>query len=306
MITIQAYIEEFEQLGTTLEISTDNITFTAVNVFNDDGIAGDLAAGDGIYTAEFSNTFSVDQLYYRLAMSDGSTYPCDSKMMWLTSPTTGIMINEIMTQNTNFISDENGEYDDWVELYNAGQNDINLTGYYLTDDINNPNKFPLPAVTLGVGDFLLIWLDDDLEQGPLHASFRMGATDNTLWLMRTQTGVLRIQDGFSPCLSGANQSVERITDGGQEIVMTSDPTPGYSNVTNIIENANTQIVIFPNPVQSELHFSLRVASCTLLDLTGRELDTYRQIQNIRVDHLATGHYLLRFSDGSVHHFVKVD
>lgn len=304
-ITLMAFIEPAAGVTFELQLSTDNTNFEAYPLFNDAGTSGDQLANDGLYTVSFENNYTSDQLYYRIALSNGTTFPCLAKMMWLTSPTTGIMINEVMTQNTTFHADDAGEYDDWVELYNASQNDINLGSYFLTERISNPNAFPLPAVTLNAGDFLIVWLDNDTEQGPLHAPFAMGSTDNALWLLRTQTGSLRIQDGFSPCQSGANLSVERLVDGGQEVAITSDPTPGYSNVTSIVEHSGPRIVVFPNPAQSIVHLSERVSTCTLLDMAGRILSIYTDVRSIPIDHLAPGHYLLRLADGSARTFAKL-
>lgn len=305
-VTIMAFIEPSSEIDFELQISTDNTTFTPMSLFNDAGANGDDVAGDGLYTAQFENTFASDQLYYRLTMSDGTTFPCAAKMMWLTSPTTGIMINEVMTQNSTVWSDESGEFDDWVELYNSSENDINLSGYFLTDDIENPNAFPLPAVTLNAGEFLIVWLDNDMEQGPLHATFGMGSSNNFLWLLRTQTGTLRIQDGFSPCLSGPDQSVERLIDGGQEVASTLDPTPGYSNVTSIAETTEPRIVVFPNPARTSLHLSERVEACTILDMTGRVVSNHKQVQSLPIEHLSPGHYFLRLPNGSTQTFTKVN
>ena len=46
----------------------------------------------------------------------------------------GIVINEIMSSNTTTIYDEEGDASDWIELYNNGANQVNLVGYYLSDD----------------------------------------------------------------------------------------------------------------------------------------------------------------------------
>ncbi len=68
-----------------------------------------------------------------------------------------IKINEIMSSNGSFHADEDGDYEDWVELYNAGSEPVNLEGYGLSDDISEPLKWTLPSVTLEPDDYLLIW-----------------------------------------------------------------------------------------------------------------------------------------------------
>ena len=49
----------------------------------------------------------------------------------------GLVINEIMASNTISVSDQDGEYDDWVELYNGNSFSLNLNGYYLSDNEND-------------------------------------------------------------------------------------------------------------------------------------------------------------------------
>ncbi len=61
-------------------------------------------------------------------------------------PTEGLFINEFMAENDSTIQDPEGSgYPDWIELYNAGPNAIELGGMYLTDDESDPTKWMIPA-----------------------------------------------------------------------------------------------------------------------------------------------------------------
>lgn len=60
------------------------------------------------------------------------------------SAAAGLFINEFMADNDSLIQDNFGEYDDWIEIYNAGPNAIDLGGMYLTDDMNDPKKWMIP------------------------------------------------------------------------------------------------------------------------------------------------------------------
>ena len=68
--------------------------------------------------------------------------------------------------NANNVSDEFGEFDDWVELFNAGSTPVALGGKYLTDNLGDPDKFALPAETLAAGDWAFYWADNDLSRDP--------------------------------------------------------------------------------------------------------------------------------------------
>jgi hypothetical protein len=60
-------------------------------------------------------------------------------------PAHGLFINEFMADNDSTIQDPDGSgYPDWIELYNAGPNAVDLGGMYLTDDANDPTKWIIP------------------------------------------------------------------------------------------------------------------------------------------------------------------
>jgi len=68
-----------------------------------------------------------------------------------------VVINEFLASNGNILADEDGDYEDWIELYNPTAEPINLDGYTLTDKPDNPSKWTFPAVTIQPKGFLLIW-----------------------------------------------------------------------------------------------------------------------------------------------------
>jgi hypothetical protein len=68
-----------------------------------------------------------------------------------------IVINEVMASNATTIADEDGDYPDWIELYNAGTETVNLEGYGLSDNYNSPFKWIFPDVNIEPGQHLLVW-----------------------------------------------------------------------------------------------------------------------------------------------------
>ena len=71
-----------------------------------------------------------------------------------------VVINEMMPLNGSFLADMDGDYSDWIELYNAGTGEVDLSGYGLTDDIDMPFKWTFPSVKLPARDFLLVFASD--------------------------------------------------------------------------------------------------------------------------------------------------
>jgi spore coat protein CotH len=140
-----------------------------------------------------------------------------------------LVINEIMADNGATLADPAGEYDDWVELYNRGDEALNLAGYHLSDNVENPLAFALPEVTLAPGGYFLIWCDNDPDQGAEHADFRLSKDGETLLLSTLTETVDRVE--FGP--QTTDVSWARRPDGSEDWVGCWDASPGSANVCNL-------------------------------------------------------------------------
>ncbi|MDA7502320.1 CotH kinase family protein, partial [Chitinophagales bacterium] len=95
-----------------------------------------------------------------------------------------IVINEIMASNSTSVQDEAGEFEDWIELFNTGTEAVDLTGWHLTDNTNLYSKWEFPAgTTLGAGEYLIIWADEDSSEELLHANFRLSSSGESVLLI---------------------------------------------------------------------------------------------------------------------------
>ena len=61
-----------------------------------------------------------------------------------------------MAINNGTLADGDGDFSDWIEVQNRGDMSIDLAGAHLTDDPDDPSRWPFPSVTLGPGDYLRI------------------------------------------------------------------------------------------------------------------------------------------------------
>jgi len=68
-----------------------------------------------------------------------------------------VKINEFLASNGHVLADEDGEFEDWIELYNPTTEPINLVGYTLTDNPKDPKKWVFPEISIQPKGFLLIW-----------------------------------------------------------------------------------------------------------------------------------------------------
>ena len=141
-------------------------------------------------------------------------------------PTGDLVINEFMAINDTTIADPDGEFDDWVELYNRGTEPIDLARYFLSDAADDPFAFALPEVTLAPGDHYLIWCDNDPEQGPDHAPFALSGRGESVVLSTESVTVDLIEFGEQL----ADVSLARDPDGAESWVVCASPSPNAANV----------------------------------------------------------------------------
>ncbi len=96
-----------------------------------------------------------------------------------------VVINELMPVNSYTVADQNGQFDDWVELYNKSYSDVDLSGYFLSDNSKNNLKWKFPQGTTITGNgYLIIWADDDTTQSGLHANFKLSSEGEDVVLSR--------------------------------------------------------------------------------------------------------------------------
>ena len=141
-----------------------------------------------------------------------------------------VVINEFMADNEESLQDRDGDYSDWIELYNKEEYPVNLNAYALSDNISNLRKWPFPDVIIPARGHLLIFASGkNYSDGvDLHTNFRISADGEKLFLTNNQ-GIL-IDSTRSLWLS-ADEAYGRYPDGSNNWFKTFDATPGSTNNT---------------------------------------------------------------------------
>ena len=144
--------------------------------------------------------------------------------------TPAVVINEWMAVNTGSVLDPaDGHPDTWFELFNTTAQAVNLSGWHLTDDPNQPTKFTIPGgVTLAAGGHMVIWADDETLQGGNHVNFTLTNTGGLIALFDASA---QLVDSVTYGAQATNISQGRTPDGSDTIVNFSAPTPGAANLT---------------------------------------------------------------------------
>ena len=197
---------------------------------------GDLA---GIWTPDGGLVDSVEFGDQSPDVSFGRLPDGGSDWQYLQIPTPGeantadpaqvpeLYINEVMASNETTFSDEAGEYDDWIEIYNPGNEDIDMGGLFMTDDLMDAGAWLVPdGVVVPANGFIVIWADNDPEQGDHHGTFQLSGSGETVGLFALD-GVTIIDSVDFPALE-SDAAYGRIQDGGPDWDVLP-ATPGTSN-----------------------------------------------------------------------------
>lgn len=147
-------------------------------------------------------------------------------------PDLSLVINEFMASNSSTIADPQGDYDDWVEIYNHSDAPMDLAGMYLTDRLDEPMRWQVPrsasqSTVVPPGGYLLIWLDGDTDDAGLHASFSLAADGEAIALFAPDGTTL--VDGITFGEQRPDVSYGRSPDGTGPFGFMLAPTPEASN-----------------------------------------------------------------------------
>lgn len=142
----------------------------------------------------------------------------------------GVVINELQAANSVTIQDQSGAFPDWIELFNAGDEIVDLSAFTLTDDPAQPQRWPFPSgTTLEAGAHLIVFADGDPSLvDELHASFSLSRNGETLQLVGPAADDLPVVDSVEFGIQFQDHSWARMPDGG-EWAEDDTPTPGGPN-----------------------------------------------------------------------------
>jgi len=143
-----------------------------------------------------------------------------------------VMINEYSVSNLATFTDNYGQYEDWIELFNAETSNVDLAGYYLSDDPDNPQKWQFPeGSVLPAQSFGKIWVSgrNEVTGNNYHTNFKLSQTKDIPEhiVLSDQLGI--ILDDIPLVITQKEHSRGRTTDGSVLWSIYTNPSPGISN-----------------------------------------------------------------------------
>ena len=285
-VSSSIYVDELSSASVTYSLSDSELLQGEGNLFSDPQYLDQT-----IYNLELSSNspcldsgspnFPLDQDGTNSDMGSYYMYNSDDYPFEITYDLIDqLKINELLAGNDATNTDEAGEFDDWIELYNPTNQNLNLSGLFLAEGADQW-QFPDTMSTISPGDFLLIWCDDDESQGPLHTNFKLSMDGEQIKLLKSDGETIIDSLSFGPQI--IDQSYGRIPDGNDEWGFMI-PSPGFSN-TDLSIFMSAQIPEdfdlsqnFPNPFNPStvIRYALPKDSFVFLkviDLMGREVKT---------------------------------
>jgi hypothetical protein len=169
----------------------------------------------------------------------GWTYTVDVSL-----PVGQVVISEFLAENATGLKDEDGDPEDWVELFNSGSTPVDLRGWSLTNDPDDPGLWPLPSVILGAGERLVVFASakDRRFTTPgarSHTNFKLNASGEYLALFNAASprgAATEFRGGYPEQRPDYSYGWD-----GSQWRYYQNPTPGAPNGTSSI------IGIVPKP-----------------------------------------------------------
>jgi hypothetical protein len=195
------------------------------------------------------NGLNDDKSFGRVPDGSGTWKTLASKSPGKVNDTTAqkpgtLVINEFMSSNDSFYPGPNNDYPDWIEIYNTGDTDIDLGGWYITDNLDEMKKCQIPTghsdktTVHGHGFVVLICDGTGAASGPLFTNFKLSSGGESIGLSKdgtTFTDKLTYGSGgdIDPGPK-TDWSAGRDSDGGSKWILfdpnsNRPPTPGKSN-----------------------------------------------------------------------------
>ncbi|XAL99504.1 lamin tail domain-containing protein [Phycisphaeraceae bacterium D3-23] len=140
--------------------------------------------------------------------------PLEPRLLFTAVP----LITEFLASNSDGLQDEDGDRSDWIELFNAGDSALDLTGWYLTDDAGNLDQWSFPSITLAPDELLIVFASGksraDADGTELHTNFKLSSDGEYLALVE--------DDGATVAHAYAPQFPEQFADRSYGLAMTAN------------------------------------------------------------------------------------
>jgi Na+-transporting methylmalonyl-CoA/oxaloacetate decarboxylase gamma subunit len=148
---------------------------------------------------------------------------------------TSMRINEVLVINEDNYVDDYGKRSGWIELFNTSAGTVNIGGCFLTDDKNNPKKYPIPKgdvlTRISPRQHVLFWADGMASRGTFHLNFTLDTEKENYIAFYDSDGKTLVDEISLPAGQTPDISYGRKVDGQSEWIYQTKVTPSTNNLT---------------------------------------------------------------------------
>lgn len=148
---------------------------------------------------------------------------------------TSMRINEVLVINNDNFVDDYGTRNGWIELFNTSAGTVNIGGCFLTNDRNDPQKYPIPKgdvlTRISPRQHALFWADGMASRGTFHVSFTLDPTKENYIALYDTDGKTLVDEIVIPAGQKADISYGRLIDGEATWACLEKVTPSTNNLT---------------------------------------------------------------------------
>tara|TARA_Y100001968_G_C19444020_1_gene764226 strand:+ start:698 stop:2950 length:2253 start_codon:yes stop_codon:yes gene_type:complete len=275
----------------------DNQKFRHKQMF-DDGMHNDGLAGDGVFGCRISNcSNSIDYYLYADNDSAGVFSPVraayEHYSIQFNINSGDLVINELMSNNTSSVTDNSGDFEDWIELYNPTNYPISTNGLFLTDTISNFHKWALPNHVIPPNTYFIIWADEDGNQGAQHANFKLSNSGEQIILSNSDSSII---DSITYLPQVDDFSFARNPNGTGLFSFMNPTFNGNNNYNSMYDVLENKFIAFPNPFSNKINI-ISDKGFYVFDIYGRlVLDMNSFNKTINTNSWDDGIYFIHLKD----------
>ena len=262
-----------------------------------------VSTENNFWIPESTSSITLKAIYEKMDTTDGEA--------WDAHP---VKINEVSADNEIYVSDLYKK-SDWIELYNTTDAVIDVAGMYLSDHLEEPEKWQIPrsngsfSTKIPAHGHLVIWCDKNESESQLHADFKLNNEDNSLVVLTAEDKSWA--DTLVYCSHDGYHTVGLYPDGSSQLYVMERPTIGKTNVLTtlaciweepVFEQPD---VIRDNELDNELLLAFNGTNLTLSGADAARLDIFnisgqlvmttriRQSAPVSLSPLSRGIYIAR-------------
>ena len=200
-----------------------------------------------------------------LAIELDQAYDCDNASSSLNA--LDVSINEFMASNDSIsgLADGDGDYDDWIELYNNTDEEVDLSNAYLTDNADKPRKWSFPVgAKIPANGYVIVWADKDTGTSGYHANFKLAKAGGFIMLMDDNL----VLDSLTYDEQETNITSARVPNGLGDFAL-QEPTFNQNNtgLTNTQDLGKSTVSVYPNPVNNYINIDFEYSGNRSINLS---------------------------------------